>query len=286
MAKRTAGIAVEEHGRRARQRVTETTITEELPEDEDRQRAAADRLAEQNPGSVDDPAERDRQLMEGGPGQGADAGQDFKFSYKGKEFNTQEEVTAYIDELQRQREAPPREPVRQQTEQPRPQTPAERKRAGETIDFDRELYTDPKKVFVQFRDEIKAEIQQEMTEKYNADQVMKNFWTSFYGENKDMKGKEILVDAVFQRSLKEIGDLPIDKAKEELATRVREEALKISGGTPRSTERQRTLVEAGSGPATRGGGGQSRQTSERVIPNSLSALIRARQTARRAQPQS
>lgn len=282
MVTRRAGSATEEHGRKARQRVTETVITEELPDD-DRARAAADKLAAHEPV---DPAEQDRQIMEGGPGQGSDAAQGFAFSYKGKEFKTQEEVTNYIDDLQRQRETPRQEVREQPREQPRQETPQQRKRAGETIDFDKELYTDPKKVFGQFRDEIKAEIQQEMTDKYNADQTMKDFWTTFYSENKDMKGKELLVDAVFQRALKDIGELPIPKAKEELASRVRTEALKISGGTNRdadTSKRNRTLVEAGSGPASRGGEGRQ-NSGERTIPNSLSALIRSRQNARRNQP--
>lgn len=283
MATRKAGTAVEEHGQRARKRVTETRIEEDL--DPERQQAAADRLAGHDP---DGAAERDRSIMEGGPGQGADGQPAFAFSYKGKEFKTQEEVTSYIDELQQQRETQRQEPVREQRQEPARQEPAAKRRAGESIDFDKELYTDPKKVFGQFRDEIKAEIQQEMTDKYNADQTMREFWSSFYTENKDMKGKEILVDAVFQRALKDIGELPIGKAKEELASRVREAALQISGTRGRqdgsSSERNRTLVEAGSGPASRGGEG-GRERTERVIPNSLSALIRSRQNARRAQPQ-
>jgi len=283
VATRRAGTAVREHGERARQRVTETTVTEDLSDD-DRNRANADRLSE----SQDD---RDRSVMDGGPGQGSDApAPQFSFSYGGKEFKTQEEITQYIDDLQTQRDANKQPAVREEVREA-PAKQEERKRAGDSIDFDKELYTDPKKVFSQFRDEIRAEIKQEMQQEYQADQTIRTFWREFYNENTDMKGKEMLVNAVFNASLKDIGDLPIGKAKEELGKRVRDEVFKITGEKPRqdgkSSAKNRTLVEAGSGPATRGNAtresGQNAETPN--IPNSLSALIRSRQAARRGQPQ-
>jgi hypothetical protein len=222
--------------------------------------------------------------MSGGPGQ--DEPQWQEFTYGNRKFASQEELITYIDELQVQRREPP-PVVRQEAPVVRqePQTPAAKKRAGDDIDYDKELYTDPRKVFSKFRDEIADEIRTELRQEYTADTVIKGFWNDFYAGNKDMKGKELLVTAVFNRDYKDIGDIPIPKAIEKLAENVREEALRISGQRPRkdgeNAVKNRTLVEAGNGPASRGGPGGRDQNAEAPAFNSLSALIRARQEARR-----
>lgn len=276
--------AAQEHGQRARARAAveepETGEGEGNEPQETRTQAEIDRDAAN---------ERERAVMEGGPGEGERAREEPSwqaFKYGDREFRTQEELTSYIDGLQAQRQ----EPVRQQPAQPAQQVqqPQERRQPGSGIDFEKDLYIDPKKVFSQFGDEIRAEIRQELTQQYNADQTMRKFWDDFNSKNEDLRGKDLVVQAVFNRDLKEIGDLPIPKAIDALADRVRNEIVSLTGKRPardgENSARQRTLVEAGNGPAPRGGA--ERQSQERVIPSTLSGIIRERQKARQASRQS
>lgn len=244
-------------------------------------------------------AEREQQVLEGGPGQGADSG--FEVTYRGRTFTSQEELDNYLDEqvvprrAAQERTTPTPSPSPAPAPAPAPapsQTPAARKRAGDEIDWDKELFTEPKKVFAQFRDELKAEVREEMVTEYRQEQAMRQFWTDFYTENKDMVGKERLVGPVFQENFARLGEMKVPDARKELANIVREELVamgvqsKPQNGNP--AQRNRTLVEGASGPATRRGGesrqgvgGQPAQTQ----PRSLSAMIRQRQMTRRGQNQ-
>jgi len=242
----------------------------------------AARPREAAPDPAVDSTERDRAIMDGGPGAGDGERSSFDFEYKGKKFNSAEEVSAYIDDLQKQRQTPPPAPKQ---EEPKAPAKESKKRAGDDIDWDKELYSNPKKVFSDFRDQLTNEIRQEMANDYRTDQALRSFWTSFYEENKDLRGKELLVNAVFQDALKDIGDLPMAQARDKLSERVHDEIVKLGGSPPRNDGKrsasERTLVESGSGPARRG---RTDKSEEPNIPRSLSALIRSRQKARRQQP--
>lgn len=268
--------AAQEHGARARARAGEST-EEELEEN-----GGTPREPTQAEKDRDAALQRERDVMSGGPGDDERQEPEWQtFSYGGKEFKTQEDLTAYIDELQEQRRQQPA-PQRQEPQQQRQET---KPPAGDgEIDWDKELYTDPKSAMTRFGDHIRKQVRQEMTAEYRAEQTMNKFWENFYSANPDMKGKELIVKAVFDRDLPKIGELPIPDALTALGKSVTAEVQKL-GGKPRpsgqeTSERNRTLVESGSGAAQRRGGGDRQSQAEKDPPSSLSAIIRQRQIAR------
>jgi hypothetical protein len=277
MAGRTA---VKEHGRRRAQQA------DPPPEEGQDDPPPNDRQGDDPPARQDEPqdpgAVRERSVLRGGPGE--DAPPEFNFSYDGKSFSSQEELTNYINGL---RQPAPREEPRPQARQPdqqpqQPQTPAEKKNWLDETNWETELFRDPKGTIAKIRQGVTAEISQQLTEQYRQEENMKTWWTDFYKENKDLVGKEFLVTTVLQRDFNQIADLKVGEARPELAKRVRGELEKLGVPKPNREDRSgdRTLVEAGTGGPRTGRRPASSTQEEPTRGSSLSSIIRSRQAAR------
>ena len=68
------------------------------------------------------------------------------------------------------------------------------KSALDTVETD--IFTNPKKVFAEFKAELANEIREELTRMYTREEQQKEFWTTFYGQNKDLVGAEYIVKGV------------------------------------------------------------------------------------------
>jgi hypothetical protein len=143
---------------------------------------------------------------------------------------------------------------------------------------------------------VEQRIEQKLEARYQQDQAqqqqvraMQDFERDLYTHHKELVGEEWLVNAVFQRAVAQgqLLDLPVGKARDELARQVREEILRLEkrAGEFRTRQEGRTVppgravVEGGgSGPAE---GRRAPPSDEDSGPKTLSDLIRARQRARR-----
>lgn len=86
------------------------------------------------------------------------------------------------------------------------------------------LFENPKEALKR----LKAQIVNDVTRAYQADQGERQFWTDFYAENADLTKYAKFVKAVFEEHFNEWVNLPIAKARKELAAVVREEIAELT----------------------------------------------------------
>lgn len=143
-------------------------------------------------------------------------------------------------------------------------------------DWETELFVNPKEALARLRQEIKAEVKEEMTGAYNAAESSKQFWTAFYKDHEELKEHDFYVRAILQRDYAQLENMPASEGATELAKRVKKELLKMSGGKSNSDEEHRPLE----GGSTRANAKNPSQKPEDVVP-SIGELIRRRQASRR-----
>jgi len=180
--------------------------------------------------------EEDKPLVEGGPGGGEPQLQRVKIG--SREFDLTPEVAEAIaareqefvkqagqvtDAIKSLREAG-RQPARaQQTSQV--VSPDD---IFSGLDLDTDLYSDPKKVLGQFADRLSQRITTQLTGAYQARETEKTFWDTFYKENSDLVGDEMIVNAVLSANYNTLKDVKAGEAKNQLAELVRAETIRIS----------------------------------------------------------
>lgn len=147
---------------------------------------------------------------------------------------------------------------------------------AQEFDYETELFTNPKGAIERLRAEIKSEVKAEMTGQYNAAESSKAFWTTFYDENKDLKGEKLMVDAVLNRDWAKLKDMDAPKAAKHLAEATKKEIMRLSGGKSESDPDFRPS-EGGSNKGTPAKDPKNNEEK----PKSLSDIIRARQEQRR-----
>lgn len=126
----------------------------------------------------------------------------------GKLFNSQEEADQYFDALERRANSFT------------PATPAKIEPEVELIDgvpAEELMFTQPMKVLNHFKNKAKEEARSEYYAQEKAVKSKQDFWTSFYAENKDLKGAEELVQAHMNSKWDEYKKLPADVAKKKIA---------------------------------------------------------------------
>lgn len=112
----------------------------------------------------------------------------------------------------------------------------------------------------------------------------REFWDEFYGDNEDLKGAERLVSSVFNENLDRLADMPVGKAKSEIARLARSERDKLvrpylnPGGEQKPPGDQQSLRQI----VTRPGGGGERKggSAEDERPQTLSGVLKARRQQR------
>lgn len=147
----------------------------------------------------------------------------------------------------------------------------------DAYDFSTGLFTEPDVALAKLEEKIKAEIRAE----YQQEKSQADFWTTFYADNKELKGMEMLVDAVLNKNYHRLKDMPALESMKELAKLTKETALKLGIKREKADEGDdnggdRTAIEGGSNPATK----NSSQNKVNTV-TSLSDIVKARQAAKR-----
>lgn len=151
------------------------------------------------------------------------------------------------------------------------------KKEADAYDYETGLFTEPAVALKRLREEIKSEVKAEMTGQYNAAETKKEFWSSFYTANTDLKDEKLIVDAIVQRDWNKLSSMSIEDASKAIATAAKKEIMRLSGGKSSADEGDQNNLEGGSTkkiPSKSGNSGQPEVTS-------LSDVIRKRQEARR-----
>lgn len=172
-----------------------------------------------------------------------------KFELNGKTFDNAKEASQYVADLERKLISP----------QPAVQTLVQTQTINqkELIDgqpLDEVMFTNPTK----FAQHLETKIQNRFNQEKQIEENKKIFWTNFYSENPDLKGKEEIVEAFVAQNynagwkdlpLKEFGKVVADTSRARLkkaglsnATHVPNNAggtLSSSGGTAPKIEQER-----------------------------------------------
>lgn len=147
------------------------------------------------------------------------------------------------------------------------------------------IFDDPERFVQEFGEDIRQKTIDEMKGQYSADQGMRDFWTSFYRENEDLREFDPYVQVSLNRHSSELMDLPVSQAVAKLAEAARSDILSlVNKFTPsKDGKSSRTTVESGrssqtSTPKTGEGEGDKPQ-SDNV--SSISSALRDRKRRRR-----
>lgn len=113
-------------------------------------------------------------------------------------------------------------------------------------DDDLEILASPKKYFDKRLEAFGEKLTTSIVEKIQGETSKKakitEFWSEFYSKNKDLKDYDLIVKAVLQRDMAQIGDMKQSEAISELSERVRKEILKIN---PSSANNEEEIVLEG-----------------------------------------
>lgn len=133
------------------------------------------------------------------------------------------------------------------------------------------LFTEPEKAIERIRQEVKAEIETDLTRKYNQDQNTQKFWSAFDQKYPDLKSDRDLVEMTMNGNLATLANIPVEDAMEKLAELTRN---RISRYTKSRPQGRRPFAEGASPPTP------PRQQQEEETPPSLSDIVRRRRAAR------
>ena len=224
----------------------------------------------------DPPAEPDQPDtgMEGGPGAEPQGGEvAFRFQYNGRTFEKESDLDAYIRDLDSRANRPAPAAPAQPASTP---SAAARRYAEEVVDWDKEFFQNPRQAMKKYREEVVKEVSDNLRTEYQQENALRQFWTDFYTENKDLVGKERLATMMFSEHLDELAPLRPKEARQKLAERTRSQLSEWGAQAPPT--RHRTAVEGSTAPS------QRRPAAEGGPPRegyrSLSSILKARQQAR------
>jgi len=151
-------------------------------------------------------------------------------------------------------------------------------------DFGNMIFDDPARFVQEFGDKIRRETVDEMKGQYSADQGMRDFWTTFYRENDDLREFDWIVQASLNRHSSDLMDLPVSQAVSKLAEMSRADILGVANqfAPSKSGKTSRTTVESGrpseKAAASKGEEGEKPSSAE---VTSISSALRARKQRRR-----
>lgn len=145
------------------------------------------------------------------------------------------------------------------------------------IDWDQELFQDPKGALKKYGKIVGDQIRKDMRTEYQKDQSHKDFWKDFYASNKDLKDDHDLVESTMGKHMSELANLPVSEAIAKLGTLTRG---RISRYSQRGSSKTRRVVSEGAEAPTRED--RNRQPAEeRLTVKTMSELINRRRLKRR-----
>lgn len=220
-------------------------------------------------------------VLSGGPGIGSDAPavQFTAIKYKDKTFNTQDELTSYLDDLDTRIKAA--KPVAVTVTapvipQPTPQAAPVLQTGEKAEDRLAAFFADP----IGYEKRLKEELRADMDARTSAQNNMTTFWNDFWTENKELDRVKhnSFVTGVMESIKPEIGPMTLVDARKRLSEAVQDAVLSV-GGKARSQDKSGKAIVEGAGSSAPKPAAKTENASEK--PGSLSASIRARAKARR-----
>lgn len=239
-------------------------------------------------GNTSDPgaATREQSVIAGGPGAGEQSAPVFKVKYKDKEFNSEAELTTYLDQLGTEITTLKARPIAEPTS-PTPAVtsngpdPKKAKKLEEMTDDELVplVIGSPREMVTR----IKSELREEYQTVENNRRAMEKFWVDFWNENKELKPFENVVRMVMDANMRSLAPMTMTKAAESLADLSRKTVMTINKDAfekPKSANgKNRAIVE---GAGTSSGPAPKQEQQEQPQKGSLTAMIKKRQAARAA----
>lgn len=163
--------------------------------------------------------------------------------------------------------------------------PGETPPDGEGVDYTTLFFTNPKEAARQILKEARDTIIPEVASAYNQDKALDSYWNSFYKDNEDLKGFDLVVKSVMKRDWESLKGLHVTDSKKKLADSSRSYLLDIINkdkdkGT--TLNKGGNFIEGASG--ARGGGNKGGETDDKET-GTLGGVIRQRKKARIAAAQ-
>lgn len=155
-----------------------------------------------------------------------------KLRYRGREFNSEAELDAYVATLH----TPP-------AQQPAPAAPTQGLIDGKPIE--EVMFNDPGRYHQHILDEARRLAREDMQAVNTAAGNEKKFWDDLYAENPDLKDQDRAVKSVLREKFDEFAKLPVSEARTRLALEARQFVSTIRQGNGTRT----TELSGGSAPA-------------------------------------
>jgi len=106
------------------------------------------------------------------------------------------------------------------------------------------LFREPTAFLNEFARKIEDNVTRKVTQSYSQEKQREMYWNQFYEQNKDLKDKKFLVDAVYAHDFQALAEMPIESGMKELATRARK---RLADLIPADTRRpEQSHMEGGS----------------------------------------
>lgn len=148
--------------------------------------------------------------------------------------------------------------------------------AVDDVDWDKELFADPKGAIKKAISIARQETAQELRAEYQRDRGTTQFWDKFYALHPDLRQDHDLVEVTLNSNLSTLANIRVEDAYTKLAELTRERILRYAGGERR---KPKARVEGGTGTPATPAPAPVREANE---PTSMSDFIRARRMRRRA----
>lgn len=223
---------------------------------------------------------REAAVITGGPGSEAAPEPSFKVKYKGKEFNSEAELTAYLDELGTEIQTLKTKPAPVAPAEPKPTAPATVKKRLEDLE-DADLIPlvigSPKELVTR----LKGELREEYQAAENNRKAMDKFWVDFWDQNKELKPFENIVKMVMDGNLRTLAPMSMSDAATELAKLSRNTVLTINKDAfqKKKDPAARAIVE---GAGTSAAAAPKNEEQQNQKKGSLTSMIKERQRLRAA----
>jgi hypothetical protein len=163
--------------------------------------------------------------------------------------------------------------LRSRTEQPRPPEP---KAKEEEIDWEKELFANPKAAVNKMMDMAGQKVEARLRQEYQRDRGVSEFWSEFYRQNPDLREDKDLVEIVLDKNLPELMNTPVEKAYGRLADLTRERIMRYVGSAGGARAKARA---EGASPPSKSSEGKPKEEEIK----SLSDILRERRRRRRGQ---
>lgn len=141
-------------------------------------------------------------------------------------------------------------------------------------DYDTLIFTDPKKAVQLIKDEIRGELNAQLS----STNAQADFWREFYTQNTDLKDADWLVKSILSRDFKKFEKMQVPEAIKALAETVKGDILKLSG----KKEKKEPSTELEGGNERRPKPSKEGEAESKGSPTSITDVLKARRAARRA----